>query len=355
MYFTQGVEYTAHMPRETILHRFASTFYREALKTVQDRRAEIAFLGAGVAVYLLRLSAHGGVSWKAVRSSGWDACAVAVWGVCILIAWCAIATSITVSRQIAEEKTKPTNQPRYLPILSPSGGRIIATPAPENEYKHPSFKLWMLTVVVLGLCVATSYLVWTKAKVYEAAEPPKDPAPVDLTMGCKLGALPIHIAADSLADIIPLNQKRNRASKWGFFQVFGDSAKETLWPNKMPHLVRPDASDEMYKCTVKNFGSTNVGDIAINFKIYYGAQVKNDFDTYLVVVTPLPAGEHFNFFVINDCPVVVTAITPETVTLLVSGEQNRRQVSLGRPHANPLDQLLQFFPSTVQWTHEPCS
>jgi hypothetical protein len=73
------------------------------------------------------------------------------------------------------------------------------------------------------------------------------------------------------------------------------------------------------------------------------------------IISPLDAGGSFSLYFVNDCPINVSGVLPDQVTLLVVGETKRRTTQLNLPHRNPIDQIMMWFPTRVRWIGgEPC-
>jgi hypothetical protein len=65
------------------------------------------------------------------------------------------------------------------------------------------------------------------------------------------------------------------------------------------------------------------------------------------IVSPLPAGATYTFYLINECPISVAAVWPDTVTVQVIGEDRRRSAKLNRTYTSPIDQIIVLMPSLV--------
>ena len=173
-------------------------------------------------------------------------------------------------------------------------------------------------------------------------------------MDCQLIGLPISIPPHSTIDIIPLNKKRMERQNWGFYQIPNTTDKTVIWPDKR----KLDLSEKSrnagvftYKCDITNSGSEKILYLAVPIDLWFG----NDKKTikYRPIVSSLGIDQTFSFYVVNDCPVNVSAAwqdIPTKVTFL--GESTPRNIVLKRKYRNPAEQIMMFLESSVRWVGE---
>jgi hypothetical protein len=215
---------------------------------------------------------------------------------------------------------------------------------------HNSKTFWILSVL-LALLIGGIFV----ALVGHQSEPSSPQLPVGLSLACNLGSLPVDIPPDGTMDFILLNPLRTHRADaiQGFYQVHNGGTKDYLsWPSEKQIKAAPLAM--LYKCVLTNDGPTNLVEITLTTKIYYGANTKENFDLHSVVVNPLPAGAHFNFYVINECRPNAVIIMPEEVVLQVVGEEKRRQVRLHTAATNTVENALWFPFGGFDQLTEPC-
>jgi hypothetical protein len=88
-------------------------------------------------------------------------------------------------------------------------------------------------------------------------------------------------------------------------------------------------------------------------KLWFGQGTEKDAITYTPVLSPLDAGSHFIFYVMNDCPIDVAGALPDRATATVVGETTRRSAPLNLPHRTPVMEQIMFFPpSDTQWVRQ---
>ena len=137
------------------------------------------------------------------------------------------------------------------------------------------------------------------------------------------------------------------------FDIRNDGPTERLWPDlKLIKSVKHNPGAFGYECDVSNHAQANLIDLAINMN----ANFDNEKEplVYTAIISPLDAGNTFSFYLINECPLMVSVISPDAVTVQVFGEDKRRTVPLHWPHRNPIEQIMMFFPSGVRWTGNVC-
>jgi hypothetical protein len=184
------------------------------------------------------------------------------------------------------------------------------------------------------------------------------PEPVPATqetaifMESQMFSLPISIPPGGTARVIPLSKRRIEANKWGFVAVSGD-ADNGRWPNKKA-LERSkqlhNAGVFAYRCRVTNRGSQTIIYLGIPISIWFGQDGgEANKKQYIAILGGLGPGEALEFYLVNDCNVMVNAIWQEAATVKILGEARQRQIPLRRMFMSPIDQIMMFFPTSVRW------
>jgi hypothetical protein len=193
--------------------------------------------------------------------------------------------------------------------------------------------------------------------------PPPIPGPQDAAKGqdastavfmeCQLTPLPLTIPSGQQLRILPLTRKRLKEHNSSFYEVTGDSRKETQWPAKSlltnsAKLHNPGSF--AYSCTVSNHGEKNMLYVSVPIDV----NVENDKPAVRIspVVGALDAGKQSTFYLVNDCDVTVAAIWQETARVQILGEFAQRDVPLRRTFSSPIEQIMSFFPTKVGWVQE---
>jgi hypothetical protein len=111
-----------------------------------------------------------------------------------------------------------------------------------------------------------------------------------------------------------------------------------------------------YRCRVTNHGTSNLIYVGVPIDLWFGN--KGDEDNrvrYTPIVSALDAGKDFDFYLVNDCNVMVSGAWQETARAQIVGEPNQRDIPLRGTYRSPVDQIMMFFPTTVRWANEyPC-
>jgi hypothetical protein len=244
-------------------------------------------------------------------------------------------------------------------ILLPSGrpATVITQSEPNSR---DGVKILGMTIILSILVLLAVYLTWQKARIANAPSTPFEAGAksqlqdTEIYMVCTRTALPIHIAAGSVAHVKTFNKKQYVNTQWAMDDIHNDETKERLWPDEKIMKSGPKFNPGVfgYKCDVTNHATTNLIDLAIPLSTNFGNEKPPL--TYLAVISPLDAGTTFSFYMINECPVEVSVIAPDTVSVQVFGEDQRRTVPLHWSHRNPIEQIMIFFPSKVRWTGNVC-
>ncbi|MGA3008675.1 MAG: hypothetical protein ABSD72_00310 [Terracidiphilus sp.] len=190
----------------------------------------------------------------------------------------------------------------------------------------------------------------------------KENSKTAVELECYWDHLPIPVPAGKLAHVMLLNRKA-RTSGMGLFDVLGDNAKNSSWPAKSqlnaayPKKAPHNYGETIYHCDLSNQGNTKLFDVALTFRLNYATPPPGEKQEYPyeVVANPLPPGDTFTFYVVNECPTAVVLIQPEQYSARILGENQRQRFRLLRPHRNPAEPIMPLFPSSVDWTGEPCN
>src|SRR5712692_1044585 len=186
-----------------------------------------------------------------------------------------------------------------------------------------------------------------------------NPPAVAIFYDCQLFSVPISIPPQSEIHLLPLNRKRMLSQNWGLSDIRNQTDKQMQWPSK-ERMELAKRQQEMgtfgYKCDFSNLSRVDFLNVAVPLSLAFdnGAGGTNAV-RYTPILSPLGAGSHFVFYVVNDCLPSVSASFPKTVDLSVPGESGRRNIPLNRPNRSPLEQVMMFFPTKNQWVGEtPC-
>jgi hypothetical protein len=215
-----------------------------------------------------------------------------------------------------------------------------------------------LISVVFG-CLVILFGIYKLNTLLEPKLLPNKQIATAVFMECKLIALPVIIPSRSIIRIIPLNKKRLQNPNWGFYQISNDSGKDTLWPDKkaldLSKKMKNIGSEFGFRCTVSNHGSENIVYLAVPIDLWFGTGKNMQSVNYRPMVSSLDVGKNFVFYLVNDCPVHVSAAWQDTARVQMLGESTAREVRLNRRYTNPAEQIMMFFPSKIQWIREqPC-
>src|ERR1035437_4085456 len=159
----------------------------------------------------------------------------------------------------------------------------------------------------------------------------------------------------SNSHVILLNKKRiegTKGQRWGFYEVSQE------WPDKKM-LKKSEQAHNLgmfcYRCKVSNHGPTNVIYLGIRIDLWFGNQGgEQNKITYAPVISAIDSGRDAEFYLVNACNVLVSAIWQTTARAQLLGEAKQRDISLMRAYRSPVDQIMMFFPATVNWSGEVC-
>jgi len=194
--------------------------------------------------------------------------------------------------------------------------------------------------------------------LYEWLTPPApEQIPTAIFMECHLIALPVTIAPRSKIHLVALNKKRMEREHWGFYDIQNDTEKEKPWPDKQKMELSSKSSNFGtfgFKCEVSNHGLENIIYLEIPIDLWFNNNRKAI--RYAPIVSSLDVAQSFPFYIVNDCPVQVSAAwQDDSAKAQTLREPKTHPVPLRRKYRNPAEQIMMFFPSTVQWVREqPC-
>jgi hypothetical protein len=231
----------------------------------------------------------------------------------------------------------------------------------EETRIHPHGRLIGVFFLLIGAALFISSLLWIRHRAREVAAKKTVSSqtllPVELSMSCSSTDLPVHIRQDNPIEIMWLNQRLTHNRKGheftGFLTLENDGSEDYSWPPEKSKRKDAHSALQAYRCTLQNTGPSNLAEILMAAKIYYGDNHDDDFDPRYFEINPLPAGGRYSFYIVNQCPVSATAIIGDSAVLRVVGESERRTVPVSLSGANPIGNILMFFPSNYLW--HPCS
>ena len=290
------------------------------------------------------------LSWRAIRENAWETLLPWVWALCAYSVWHILKGAVAVYK---DEQEALANKSRIV-ITDRIRHSIVYIPA-------PSFRLKLYAVGLTYLCVPIfcSYLIWNKANSHFDQPPPEVPTGIAIFYDCQLFSVPISIPPKSEIHLLPLNHKRMVSQNWGLSDIRNPSDQQVQWPGK-ERMELAKRQQELgtfgYKCDFSNLSHVDFLNVAVPLNLWFdnGAGGTNAVK-YTPILSPLAAGSHFIFYVVDDCSTNVSATFPKSVDLSIAGESGRRNIPLNRPNRNPLEQIMMLFPTKTQWVGEtPC-
>jgi len=172
---------------------------------------------------------------------------------------------------------------------------------------------------------------------------------------CDLIGFPIEILPQNAIRIVPINERGMKSISWGSFEIRNDTKKTTQWPEKakMQQAARQhDLGVFAYKCEVGNHGGTNLFDVAMPMRFWFGDKVgEENALKYTPIISPLDAGHSFPLYFVNDCPTEASGILLENATVRVAGETMRRTTKLNLPNRNSADPIMFWPPTKIRWVN----
>jgi hypothetical protein len=253
-------------------------------------------------------------------------------------------------------------------LLSLLGGWLLFS---GHTHERPDLRKRKIVVAICLVVVGVGGSGW-RLYVHTQSKEPKEPqimiqvvpAGASIFADCGITSLPIIIEPQSSIYLLALNEKRMReVNNWGLYEIPNQLNKAVQWPAKTTirqHLAVPLkekllAGDFIYKCDFSNHGQVNVLNVFVELKIWFDNEGEQKAVKFTPVLSPIDAGKHFVFYVLNDCPIDASLAMPDTVGVMVAGDNTRQQIALNRPLRNPIEPLMQFLPTNKQWVREaPC-
>jgi len=229
----------------------------------------------------------------------------------------------------------------------------------SDDEKAPVIAVIILCVVFIAIVVP--FHLDKVASLRNEPKPAQPPVPAllpaELSLGCSPIDLPLTLHPDSTIEILLLNPLHTHPQEkhvQGFYTLGNTGSVDYSWP---PTQLKKDKSANLpiqaYRCKMQNSGSSNLAEIVMTVKIYYGDNHGDDFDLHNFEVNPLPAGGHHVFYVVNQCSMRANVILGNSAAVHVVGETTRRRIPVSSPGANPIENILYFFPSNYNFG--PCS
>jgi hypothetical protein len=143
---------------------------------------------------------------------------------------------------------------------------------------------------------------------------------------------------------------RTAGDNWGVGEIRNDSSDSKQWPDKQKIREADAVHDPAIfspKCEVSNHGTTNLVDVALPFNFWFGDTPGGEQNAvkYTVTISPMDAGSIADVYLVNDCPLLATAVIQPSGTTLVAGESGRRSIPINLPNRTPIDPILMWFPA----------
>ena len=257
-----------------------------------------------------------------------------------------VSALFAVVRYLVGSDLSPSLVP--LKVLDRHGRNQVTALGKTPTKKRTVARICASLVVILLFCLA----LYTKAVDKWAAGLRPDTA---IFMECDMSSLPISPPSGGKAHVILLNKKRiegTKGQRWGFYEVSQE------WPDKKM-LKKSEQAHNLgmfcYRCKVSNHGPTNVIYLGIRIDLWFGNQGgEQNKITYAPVISAIDSGRDAEFYLVNACNVLVSAIWQTTARAQLLGEAKQRDISLMRAYRSPVDQIMMFFPATVNWSGEVC-
>ena len=331
----------------SLIARFVDAFVGGFFKTMKERLIDGGLVVLTLIFWLRsgKFSAH---LWENVGPWIWLLCVVAV------------RHAYKASRQLLDEVKSEEHRSGKRSLVLLEYGQPFELP--RSEVPAYRLRIWALMLTVILFCAAMSYLVWRVPAVAELSPPAvetKEPR-LSVFVKCDLKALPFAIQPNSYIRIIPVNERIMRANHTGSQDVSNQTDKMDYWPPKQLITLSEKQHNTGvfgYRCDVSNNGEVNLSDAMLPMEFLFGEK-KKDQDTgvpYMAIAAPLNVGTTMSLYFANECPINVVATAAYEGTVLVASEEKRRRVRLNYPKRNVLDQIMQFFPSSVDWTGNQCN
>jgi|HubBroStandDraft_5_1064220.scaffolds.fasta_scaffold38456_2 hypothetical protein len=216
--------------------------------------------------------------------------------------------------------------------------------------------------VIAGLILwgITRYLEKTSTTVTEQpkTQPTVSQPPLAILAKCDMVGLPIVIPPHTSLSIVPVNEKRMKATKWGSYDVPNDGDKVDQWPSKL-QMKESEKEKNMgvfaSKCEISNHSQVNVMDVQLPMNFWFDFKGGDaNAVKFTPIISALDAGHSAVLYFVNTCPNNATAVLPDQVNLLVAGDSQRRTTNLELPHRSVIDPIMLWFPTKVRWIGDQC-
>jgi hypothetical protein len=318
--------------------RVIETAIKGLSKTIVEGIIHILILVASFALPLLS------------GKSDWEAFTIFVWVSCGLVAIHLVRAIVVVW---AEVSRNPKIQEIESAIYGPDNTRPRQTVVqqPTSSYQIKLFGIGLVGLTILG---GVSFAVFAVKSVLEnAGLPTPPPQSTEVYMECHQMTLPIRIPPGDTVHAKVFNKKQYGNTKSAMWDYRNYGTEERLWPDlKIINSVKYNPGVFGYECDVTNHAQTNLMDVTVQLSTNFPGEktpLIND-----AIISPLDAGKTFSFYLINECPVMLSVISPNLVMVHVFGEDKERVVPLHWPLRNPIEQIMIFMPSEVRWTGNAC-
>lgn len=222
-----------------------------------------------------------------------------------------------------------------------------------------SLVYWVTITQAIALTKKLSNTIESGSQPQQSkSETPKNSPIIEIFAELNGTEVPFTIPSRGNLYLVVLNEKRMRSSKdkWVLHVETNALGQSLQWPSKTKMKKNAGVSRLAYRCDVTNHGPTNVLDVALQLKVWFGETGGEDKAVKICpILSPLDAGTKFTFYIINDCPVLATVALSDEASVRAAGESGRRVVHLNLPHRSPIDQIMMFVPSKKPWVVEqPC-
>jgi hypothetical protein len=168
------------------------------------------------------------------------------------------------------------------------------------------------------------------------------PAPTTaLVIQCQWDFLPIAIPAAHDALILFLKQK----PEWERYSAAADSI--FYWPRNRDIESILNVPRTIYKCSLASLNQP-VEDVSIPLDVHLG-----NIPHPVILNVSFLDKENFNFYIVNQCPVVTSIIIPNKAALKLLDESVQREVVLRGADSNSIGKILMLLPLGIKWHSNP--
>lgn len=289
----------------------------------------------------------------------WESVTPWIWVICLIV----VAHTISACKLLWYEVPDDIRARQKSIILSQYG-----KPLELQKAKIPTYRAQIIGMgsSILAICIVCSYLTW-KASHLDAPEQvenirPPDTVVVSVFSDCRSVGLPITIPPNQMLHLVPLNKKAftgRQGINWGAYNIPNDTDNSVQWPSKdklEQAKTEHDFGNFIWKCELSNHGNGNLTNVGLRVRLWFGNDAgQNGATEFDAIVGPIDAGHRDTLYFVNDCPTNVSGIVPDTAIVKVAGDDRWRTVTLARPHSNPVEQIMEFFPTKIRWVGAtPC-